>query len=148
MSGLYLRCCHKVRKVRSAGFTLIEVLLVLVILVILGSIAVPMYRNVIDGAKVNAAKVQVQMLDSAIDMYHVGMTQFPSGLGDLINPPSDQRVAQNWRGPYLKNKSLIDPWEDSYEYTARGVRNHGSYDVWSLGPDRANGTGDDIGNWE
>ena len=109
---------------RPTGFTLIEVLLVLVILVILGSIAVPMFQKIRERALINAAKAQVQLFESAVDLYAATTNQSPSGLGDLIDRPSDQKVARVWNGPYLKeNRNLTDPWEDPYEYLAKGIAN-------------------------
>jgi len=133
---------------RPAGFTLIEVLLVLVILVVLSSIAVPIYQGILGAARVKAAKVQVHMLDKAVELYYVDISKPPAELNDLLVRPADAKVSRHWGGPYLKKGSeLIDPWEDPYEYAAQGTRNAGSYDVWSLGPDTQNGTADDIGNW-
>src|SRR4051812_38115809 len=109
---------------RSIGFTLIEVLLVLVILVILGSIAVPMYLNILKKAHIQAATAQVQLLEGAIDLYVTTANRSPAGLSELIDPPSDPKLAINWAGPYLKqNRTLIDPWQDPYQYTAKGMKN-------------------------
>jgi general secretion pathway protein G len=133
---------------RRAGFTLIEVLLVLVILVILGSIAVPMFTGTAEKANQQAAQVQVNAFETAIDLYHIGMRQYPASLDDLINAPSDAKQAKRWSGPYLKeNRSLVDPWDNPYKYNAKGTKNPGRYDVWSYGPDGQSGTDDDIGNW-
>jgi general secretion pathway protein G len=130
------------------GFTLIEVLLVLVILVILGGIAVPMFIGVGEDAKKKAATAQVQMLESAIDTYHATTSMYPASLNDLVATPSDPKLAKRWAGPYLKeNKSLIDPWQNPYQYNSKGTNNKGGYDVWSMGPDGQNNTEDDLGNW-
>jgi general secretion pathway protein G len=126
-----------------------EVLLVLVILVVLGSIVVPMVTGIGESANVKAATVQVAALERAIDMYKFQTKQFPASMDDLVNEPSDAKVAKNWAGPYIKtNKDLIDPWDNAYKYDAKGKKNQGAYDVWSLGPDGQDGTDDDIGNWE
>ncbi|MEX2317781.1 MAG: type II secretion system major pseudopilin GspG [Pirellulales bacterium] len=133
---------------QPAGFTLIEVLLVLVILVILGAIAVPMFIGVGEGAKAKAALAQVQMFEHAIDTYQITVGQIPASLDDLVNPPADAKLQKRWNGPYLKeNKSLVDPWLNPYNYSAKGKQNKNSYDVWSLGPDGQDNTADDIGNW-
>lgn len=132
---------------RSA-FTLMEVLLVLVILVVLGSIVVPMVTGIGESANVKAATVQVDALERAIDMFKFETKQVPSSLDDLVNKPSDAKAAKNWSGPYMKaNKDLIDPWDNPYKYSAKGKKNTDSYDVWSTGPDGQDGTDDDIGNW-
>ena len=142
------RFCRRRQSAQPAGFTLIEVLLVLVILVILGAIAVPMYMGVGEGAKKKAAESQVQMFEHAIDTYQITVSQLPSSLNDLVERPSDAKLAKHWDGPYLKeNKSLTDPWQNAYKYNSKGTKNKGGYDVWSLGPDGQDGTDDDIGNW-
>jgi len=133
---------------QSSGFTLIEVLLVLVILVILGSIAVPMFSGVGARADKQAAQVQVDLLESAITMYHAGARQYPNSLEDLITQPSDPKMAAKWDGPYLPaNKSLEDPWTNPYKYNAKGTKSGAGFDVWSMGPDGQDGSDDDLGNW-
>lgn len=140
--------CQRERQARL-GFTLMEVLLVLVILVVLGAIVVPMFTGIGESANVKAATTQVGFLENAIDMFKFETKQLPGSLDDLVNEPSDAKLAKNWSGPYMKaNKDLIDPWDNPYKYDAKGKRNQGSYDVWSVGPDGQDGTADDIGNWK
>lgn len=137
------------RRRNHAGFTLMEVLLVLVILVVLGAIVVPMVTGIGESANVKAATVQVDALERTIDMYKFETKQFPATLDDLVNEPNDPKVAKNWSGPYIKaNKELIDPWDNPYKYEAKGKKNSGGYDIWSTGPDGQDGTADDIGNWK
>jgi general secretion pathway protein G len=131
-----------------SGFTLIEVLLVLVILVILGSIAVPMFSGVGEQANLKAAKVQVQMLESAINTYKGTTLMTPNSLDDLISAPADPKQAAKWAGPYLPaNKDLVDPWGNAYKFNAKGTKSGVGFDVYSLGPDGQDGSDDDIGNW-
>jgi general secretion pathway protein G len=131
------------------GFTLMEVLLVLVILVVLGAIVVPMFGGIGESANVKAATTQVGFLENAVDMYKFETKQMPGSLDDLVNKPSDAKVAKNWSGPYMKgNKDLVDPWDNPYKYESKGKKNQGGYDVWSVGPDGQDGTDDDIGNWK
>jgi general secretion pathway protein G len=130
------------------GFTLMEVLLVLVILVVLGSIVVPMVTGIGEGANVKAATVQVAALERMIDMYKFELKQLPGSLDDLVNEPSDPKLAKNWHQYMKANKELVDPWDNPYKYEAKGKKNQGSYDVWSLGPDGQDGSEDDIGNWQ
>jgi general secretion pathway protein G len=126
-----------------------EVLLVLVILVVLGSIVVPLVTGIGEGANVKAATVQVDALERTIDMYKFDTKQFPASLEDLVNKPSDAKMEKNWNGPYIKaNKDLVDPWDNPYKYESKGKKNSGSYDIWSMGPDGQDGTADDIGNWK
>jgi len=132
----------------SQGFTLIEVLLVLVILVVLAAIAVPMYSGIGERAKESAAHTQVGLFKDAIMNYQMTVSQLPSSLDDLVNAPGDARLARKWTGPYIEtNKEFLDPWDNPYNYSSKGTKNQGGFDVWSSGPDGQNGTDDDIGNW-
>ena len=140
---------HSTRRRKSDAFTLMEVLLVLVILVVLGAIVVPMFSGIGDSANVKAATTQVGFLENAIDMFKFETKQLPGKLEDLVEEPSDAKLAKNWSGPYMKaNKDLVDPWDNPYKYDAKGKKNPNSYDVWSTGPDGQDGTADDIGNWK
>lgn len=131
------------------GFTLIEILLVLAILVILGSIAVPMFSGTQEGAEKKAAQIQVSAFSRAIDLYKLSCSKYPSGLQDLAERPSDKLTADRWEGPYIEdNKALVDPWGNQYKYSPNGKHNPERYDVWSLGPDGQDGSDDDIGNWQ
>jgi general secretion pathway protein G len=134
---------------RRSGFTLIEVLLVLVILVILGSLVGIQIRSAQKSALLKAAKSQVGMLDSPLQRYALDMGDFPAssvGLNALVSAPSDAQSSQ-WAGPYLEKGVPADPWGRAYMYANPGRHNSSSYDVWSVGPDGADGTEDDIGNW-
>jgi general secretion pathway protein G len=131
-----------------SGFTLIEVLLVLVILVILGSIAVPMFSGVGEQANLKAARVQVDMLESAINTYKGTTLMTPNSLDELISAPSNPTAAAKWAGPYLPaNRDLIDPWGNPYKFNPKGTKSGVGFDVYSLGPDGQDGSEDDIGNW-
>jgi general secretion pathway protein G len=149
-----MRSSHKGKSIRSAqvgkpsaGFTLIEVLLVLIILVILGSLAVNVFTGTQDKANVQAATAQNSLVRSAIDRYRLDMNRYPSKLEDLWAEPTDSAEADRWGGPYVE-KLKSDPWEHGYQYTAEGKHNKDKYDFWSNGPDGKSGTDDDIGNWE
>jgi len=134
---------------RRAGFTLLELMVVLLILVLLASIAAPRVTNYLRRAKLETAKIQVEALSAAVDSFHLDNGRFPTtseGLNVLIQRPTD---ASAWDGPYVKKaESLIDPWGHPYHYRFPGV--HGDYDVYSLGADpREDGKNEahDIGNW-
>ena len=131
----------------SSGFTLIEVLLVLIILVILGSLTVNIFTGTQVKANISAATAQIGLVCPQIDLYHLHMTRFPSKLEDLWVEPSDSDEADKWGGPYME-KLKPDPWGTPYQYAAEGKKNKRKFDFWSNGPDRQNGTDDDIGNWE
>lgn len=132
---------------QRAGFTLIEVLLVLIILVILGSLAVNVFTGTQDRANINAAKAQVGLLSDPINRYRLDMNRYPSSLEELWETPSDAALAEKWSGPYVEQLKP-DPWGNPYQYTSQGKRNPNKFDFWSNGPDGQSGTDDDIGNWE
>ena len=130
-----------------AAFTLIEVLLVLVILVILGSLATNVFIGTQDTANINAAKAQMGIITDPMNRYRLDMNKFPSKLEDLWEEPSDSELRDRWSGPYVE-KLKDDPWHNPYQYLAEGKKNTNKYDFWSNGPDGQSGTDDDIGNWE
>ncbi|TWT35150.1 Type II secretion system protein G precursor [Posidoniimonas corsicana] len=133
---------------RAGAFTLIEVLLVLVILVVIGSIAATSFMGAQEGANKNAAKSQVDMFENAINLYKFNTKHFPEKLEDLLEKPSDKTLADRWEGPYLTKSALpVDPWDNPYKYSADGKKNSDKFDVWSMGPDGDDQTDDDIGNW-
>jgi general secretion pathway protein G len=129
------------------GFTLMEVLLVLVILVILASLAVNIFSGTQDKADRNAAATQVGFYKTAIERYRLDTRQYPKGLQDLLNKPSDATLANRWGGPYM-DKIAKDPWDKDYKYATPGKHNTATFDVWSAGPDGQDGSADDIGNWD
>lgn len=139
---------NRPRRRGGAGFTLVEVLLVLIILVIIGSIVVPNLFGAQEKANINATKTQIRAIDGAIDLYRIDMAKAPSTLDDLREDPSTSSDDSKWSGPYLKAALKPDPWGNEYQYAAEGKKNTGGYDIWSYGPDGKNGTDDDIGNWE
>jgi general secretion pathway protein G len=128
------------RRRRRGGFTLIEVLLVLVILVILGSFAGVAIFQAQQGALEDQAKVQIGNLNQAVKLYMLHMNTAPQSLNDLLQQPSDSR-ADRWKGPYLESKEIPkDPWDNDYQYEGSGTE----YRISSMGPDGASGTDDDI----
>ncbi len=127
---------------RRHGFTLIEVLTVLLILVVLASIVVGAYRRVSQNAMVDTARSQLGMFKTPLEMYFLAFNMYP------IQPPQNLTNPAKWAGPYLDTNMLpTDPWGNPYQYASPGRYNVDTYDVWSLGPDQADGTEDDIGNW-
>jgi general secretion pathway protein G len=135
---------------RRRGFTLIEVLMVLVILVIIASLAVGSYMAQQEKAKRLAAKSQVGLLESPLDLYQLDIGMYPTtnqGLLALVNPPADLPNPGAWDGPYMKTEIPMDPWGRPYNYMCPGRYNPNSYDLWSSGPNMIDGDADDIGNW-
>jgi general secretion pathway protein G len=139
---------HHNRRRARPGFTLMEVLLVLAILVILGSLAVGVFTGVQSRANQNAAKSQIGLIDSQLRQYHFDVGQFPTDLSALRAVPVDVPDPNKWNGPYLDRDVPVDPWGRDYMYNPSGGRNTDKPDIWSVGPDGADGTEDDIGNWQ
>jgi general secretion pathway protein G len=130
---------------RRRGFTLVEVLLVLVILMIMASLTLlaigPMQRK----AYINSAKTQIGLFKTPLSAYQLDVGSLPASLEALRRPPADLPNPAKWAGPYLESEVPLDPWGHPYQYACPGQHNPDSYDIWSLGPD---GTGNEsIGNW-
>jgi general secretion pathway protein G len=138
------------RKIRSEeGYSLVELLVVLAIIVLLGTIAVPQLLKYLDKAKQDTALAQIQSLGATIDLFKLDVGRYPTqeeGLDVLVTKPAD---LEGWNGPYLKRKDmLLDPWKHSYRYKFPGE--HGDYDLFSYGADDregGDGTNKDITNW-
>ena len=124
------------------GFTLMEVLLVLVILVILGSMAGIFIRGAQRKARADAARAQIGVFEQAIKMYELNIQSYPAtvqGLQALCQPSGDD---PSWSGPYLDRDVPLDPWNNPYQYTTDGE----TFRIWSFGPDQEDGTIDDVSN--
>ncbi len=138
---------YRVRRRRRSGFTLMEVLLVLAILVILGSIVVANFSGVFSKAKVKAAKTQISELDKLVQMYMLDIGQAPPtdpGLEALRQPPPGLPDPSKWGPePYTNKPIPLDPWGNKYVYENI---NGTSYKITSPGPDGRLGTEDDISN--
>lgn len=136
----------------QAGFTLIEIMVVVVILGILAALVVPQIMSRPDQAKVTVAKSDIKAVSAALDMYKLDNYAYPStqqGLEALVEKPSGNPPAKNWsRDGYLK-RLPVDPWGNVYQYLAPGTR--GAFDLYSLGADGKQGGSEldaDIGNWD
>ena len=105
----------------SAGFTLLEMLVVLVIIGLLAGLVGPQLMGRVDTSKVTAADTQVRMLKSALDTMRLDIGRYPTrdeGLALLVTPPKDERIASKWQGPYLSEDTVpLDPWGNAYQYT-------------------------------
>jgi general secretion pathway protein G len=131
---------------RRGGFTLIELMLVMVILAVLAAIVVPKFTKRSEQARVTAARADIASLELALDAYEIDMGSYPTteqGIGALVEQPSDN---QDWHGPYIRRGVPNDPWGNPYVYRCPGEHNN-DYDMYSLGPDQQEGSDDDIDNW-
>jgi len=133
---------------RSRGFTLLELLVVMVIVGLLVGFVGPKYFSQVGKSEIKVARAQIDGLEKALDQYRLDTGQYPSteqGLGALTQAPSGET---RWAGPYLKKAAPPDPWGRAYVYRQPGE--HGDYDLYSLGKDgQPGGSAEaaDITNW-
>jgi len=127
---------------RKCGFTLLELLVVIVIIGLLAGYVAPRYFSQVGRSEVQVAKAQIESIEKALDQYRLDMRRYPSaeeGLQALIAKPAD---AQAWSGPYLKKAVPLDPWGRAYVYRTPGQK--GEFELISYGRDgRPGGTGED-----
>ncbi|MFI8740865.1 type II secretion system major pseudopilin GspG [Stutzerimonas zhaodongensis] len=137
---------------KQGGFTLIEIMVVVVILGILAALVVPQVMNRPDQAKVTVAKGDIKAIGAALDMYKLDNYSYPStqqGLDALVEKPGGNPQPKNWnRDGYLKRVPK-DPWGNEYQYLSPGTQ--GPYDLYSYGADGKQGGSElnaDIGSWD
>jgi general secretion pathway protein G len=135
---------------RSAGFTLLEIMVVVIIIGVLAATIIPQFMGTTHDAKVSAAKADVAQLENALERFNLHMDRYPTmdeGLKVLVESPTGED--KKWRGPYIK---LLrpDPWGNPYQYRVPGMHHATTFDVWSRGADGQDGgegPNADIGNW-
>jgi general secretion pathway protein G len=138
------------RSRRTAGFTLLEMLVVLMIIGLLAGLVGPRLFSKVDQSKVVTAQTQVKMLRGAVETLHLDLGRYPTadeGLALLSKPPADPALAARWRGPYLDDALPLDPWANPYQYALPGADSQ-AFALYSLGADgKRGGEGDarDIG---
>ena len=135
---------------RARGFTLIEIMVVVVIIGLLAAVIVPTVINKVDEARVAKAKEDIESIQEGLQAYRLDNSVYPTtdeGLKALIKKPNDPSIT-HWNGPYLQRLTK-DPWGHSYHYVYPGT--HGQpYDLYTLGADNqpgGKGVDADIGNW-
>ncbi|TWT94215.1 type II secretion system major pseudopilin GspG [Neorhodopirellula pilleata] len=144
--------CHarrfSIRKERTRGFTLMELLLVLAILLVMAGLVLPKLMGRQKNANIDATRISIEGLKQAIEMYavdHDGETPSSSeGLSALLQKPGND---PKWRGPYL-DRAPKDAWGHEFQYRYPATKSTWEFDVFSSGPDHLFGNEDDIGNWD
>jgi general secretion pathway protein G len=136
------------RRHKEKGFTLIEILVVMVIITLLASLVAPRLFPKLGKGKQSAAKAQIELLEQGLDQFRLDTGRYPTtqeGLNVLV---ADQNI-EKWEGPYLKKGLPNDPWNKPYQYQCPGT--HGEYDLFSYGRDGAiggEGEDKDVVSWE
>jgi len=144
----------KDKQAEAGGFTLIEIMVVILVLGILAALVAPNVFRHVSSAKEAAARSQIELLGAALDGYRLDNDRYPAGQQGLEalrrEPLSDPRP-RNWRGPYVRKEVPLDPWGRAYVYRSPGVANPWAYDLLSYGRDGVEGgEGEDadIRSWE
>ncbi len=131
---------------KQTGFTLVELLLVLVILALIAGLVLPGIIGKAEGAKVKAASSQITRISMSVESFYLDTGSTPDSLSELVNKPA---TVSGWNGPYIRNSILKDPWGREYQFRIPG--DHGDFDIYSYGADGQQGGDDndrDITSWE
>jgi len=138
-------------RLSGRGFTLIELMIVVIIIAALAAMVLPRFAGRTEQARVAIAESDVNSnIATALKLYELDNGNYPTteqGLNALLTKPGSTPAPLNWNGPYLEKKP-IDPWKNPYQYKCPGVHNPSGYDLYSLGKDGAEGTADDVKNWQ
>jgi len=136
------------------GFTLIEILVVIIVIGLLAALVGPRIIGRVSEAKSATARTQIELLSLALDNYRLDNGTYPTteqGLGALQEKSTRDPVPTNWRGPYLKKAVPLDPWGQPYAYQSPGEHNRAAFDLYTLGRDGRPGGDDedaDILSWK
>ena len=146
-NGSTMSCCAGA-PAPAAGFTLLEMLVVLVIIGLLAGLVGPQLMGRVDTSKVAAAETQVRMIKSALDTMRLDVGRYPTkeeGLAMLDTPPKDERAARKWQGPYMSEAVPLDPWDNAYQYTPASATNILLYSLGADGQPGGEGLNADVG---
>ena len=140
---------------RTAAFTLIEIMAVVIIIGLLTTVVGGMVFQQVDKARATTARTQLNTLEAQLELYRMDNARFPTteqGLDALVHEPTGEPAPRNYQpGGYLKGgKVPLDPWGEPYYYESPGQHNQHSFDLWSHGADSApggEGPDSDVGNW-
>ena len=143
------------RSREQRGFTLIEIMAVVLIIGLLSTIVGVAIFNQVDKARVTTARTQIKRLEGALETYRMDNARYPTteqGLEALVHEPSSEPAPRNFQpGGYIQGGQIpMDPWSEPYQYESPGQQNPHSFDLWSLGADNqpgGEGLDADIGNW-
>ena len=138
-----------IRTCRPAGFSLVEIVIVLVIISILLGTAINMMSRSGDDAKMIRVDADVQAISTCLQRYEALAGRMPTseqGIAALVEKPTSDPVPERWT-MYLKDMPT-DPWKQPYKYVFPAVKSKDPFDLWSVGPDGQDGTADDIGNFK
>lgn len=142
-----MKAKHIISLQHQRGFTLIEIMVVIVILGILAAVVVPNIMSRPEEARITKAKQDIRALETALDLYKLDNFTYPSteqGLDALVTQPTTPPVPKRYREEAYLKKVPVDPWENPYQFLNPGE--HAAIDIFSLGPDQQL-SDDDIGNW-
>lgn len=134
----------------SLGFTLLELLVVLVVMALIAAIVTPQVMSMLSGARSSSASLQIESLSSALNYYQLDVGAYPNDEQGLVALVAAPNGVKNWRGPYVRKRAhLLDPWGRPFRYKVPGRQ--APFDLYTLGADgKDGGEGDnaDVGNWD